>query len=176
MVNLNSLIFGRNDTKHIVSCEVSDSVIELFHEKGDKTWTTVLPNVYWLLSPKQFNNNWKPLEGNLHYKYICTFDNLVDYYSAKKKYKDVQLFGIADAKEAAMVYNGFTYFKDLKVDEVSRLFFDIETTGLTHDDNSKILLISNTFVKNGKKERKQFAGDDDQFRRHYQQRRLCALV
>jgi DNA polymerase, archaea type len=48
----------------------------------------------------------------------------------------------------------------MKVADVSALFFDIESTGLAHDENSKVLLISNTFVKNGVVERKLFAYDD----------------
>ncbi len=155
-----ALIWGKDPTKHIVSCEVQDNVLELFFEHEGKTWNEFRENKFWLLANKQFNQYWKPLEGNLHYKYICHFTNKADYYGAKRKYKNEDLFGVADDKEAAMLTQGFTYFKDLKIENVSVLFFDIETTGLTHDENSKVLLISNTFRKNGKIERKLFAYDE----------------
>src|SRR5690606_10417347 len=63
-------------------------------------------------------------------------------------------------KEAFMVNYGYTYFKGLRHDEVSILSFDIESTGLTHDENSKVILISNTFRKNGQIQRKLFSHDD----------------
>ena len=48
----------------------------------------------------------------------------------------------------------------MKHTEPSILSFDIESTGLFHNQDSKVLLISNTFRKNGQVTRKLFAYDE----------------
>lgn len=154
------LIFGKESTEGITSIEVMDGVIEL--SIGEKTEIRPTKVIQWILAPKSFGPKWSRLDGDLHYKFIRTFDTLEEYASVKKRmHKNKEdFYTIADSKEAAMVYHGLTYFKSLKVEDVSVLFWDIETTGLTHNVDSKVLLISNTFVKNGKKERKLFAYDE----------------
>ena len=44
-----------------------------------------------------------------------------------------------------MTRHGITLFKGLEVKDVSVLSFDIEATTLMHNENSKVLIISNTF-------------------------------
>lgn len=157
---LNSLVFGKDNTQNIVSCEVVDSSIELFIETFNGIEIKVIPNTYWILSANQLDRTWKPLEGNLYYRFIKTFVNESDYIKTLNRYRKEDLYNIFDKKEAAMLYNGFTYFKGMKVDNVSMLAFDIESTGLQHNQDSKVLLISNTYTKNGQTIRKLFAYDD----------------
>ncbi len=154
------LIFGKNELTNIVSCEVCDSTVTLFIEKDGEITQQNIPNRFWIVSSKQFDASWQELEGKLNYKYIKYYDDQREYYTDRNLYKQADIYYVSDAKESAMILNGFTYYKGMKVDEVSALFFDIEATGLAHDDKSKVLLISNTFVKNGVVTRKLFAYSD----------------
>lgn len=156
---VNRLVFGKDQTKNIVSCEINDNQIELFIEDTTGVRSEWISNQFWLLSSRQFDSNWHPLDGNQHYRFIKYYSSPKQYYSDRKRYKDY-VYGVSDPKESAMILNGFTYFKGMKVDEVSTLSFDIETTGLNHDETSKVLLISNTFRKNGVITRKLFAYDE----------------
>ena len=156
-----SLIYGKDQTERIVSLEVDDSNCELFIEDKDGTVRSeFIPNKYWILSPKPLKNKWIKLAGNLHYQYGQQYETRHEFFMAKNFYKSEDIFSISDAKEALMVKNGITYYKGMDFKEVSVLSFDIETTGLEHDLNSKVLLISNTFRKKGRLERKLFAYSD----------------
>lgn len=69
-------------------------------------------------------------------------------------------YSIWNPKENAMVYNGITYFKDMKIEDVSVLSFDIESDGLKHTKNSEVYCITNTFRKQGKTISKGFFLDE----------------
>jgi DNA polymerase I len=160
MTNLENLIFGKNQIKNIVSVGVKDGVLELFIEENGKVRSEFKQNVYWILSAKQLDYGYKPLKGNLHYKYIKTFTEEKWYYIEKRKYGKEDLFFISSPEEAAMVFGGYTYFKGMKVSDVSALFFDIESVGLQKNEESKVLIIANTFVENGVITRKMFCYDN----------------
>ena len=158
---MNKLIYGKNNIERIVSIEPKEDIIEIFIEdKEGNVCSQIQKNAYWILSNKQIDNKFVCLKGDLYYKYGRQFKNKKDFYIAKKAYQEHDIFSISDSKEAIMVKDGYTYFKGMKYDEVSTLSFDIETTGLTHDTNSKVLIISNTFRKNGKIIRKLFGIND----------------
>jgi DNA polymerase I len=154
------LLFGKDPTERIVSCGVKDGVLEIFTEENGEVKSKFQPYRYWLLAPRKLDWGYVELAGNLHYKWIKTFDHEKSFWIERRKYANEDLFYISDPKEAAMVFNGFTYFKGMKVSDVSALFFDLESTGLQHNDLSKVLLISNTFVKNGVATRKLFSYSD----------------
>lgn len=139
------LIFGKDKTQRIVSCEAIDTGMELFIENEDGTVTSkVIPNEYWLLSNRRHDPNWKKLKNELFYKYIKKYGNKEEWLEERKKLKD-RSFSVWNEKEAAMMVNGFTYFKGMNPQDVSVLSFDIESTTLEHTANSKVLIISNTF-------------------------------
>ncbi len=156
----NPLIFGKDRTENIVSCEVSESSLDLFIEKDGVITVETRPNKYWLLAPTKYDRDFKLLDGNLYYKYIKYYDNKSDWYQDRKIYGKRDVFAVSDVKEAAMILNGFTYYKGMKVSDVSVLAFDIETTGLLHNNDSKVLIIANTFRKQGKTIRKLFSLDE----------------
>lgn len=158
--NLENLIFGKNKQERIVSCGVKDGLLEIFTEENGQVSSTFQKNIYWILSPKKLDYNFRPLAGNLYYKYIKTYDNEKSYFIERRKYQNEDLFYISDPKESSLVYQGQTYFKGMKVEDVSTLFFDIESTGLVKDETSKVLIIANTFVKNGVITRKMFCYDE----------------
>jgi DNA polymerase, archaea type len=157
-----SLIFGKDQTENIVSIEVSDEWLEVFTETNgiiDNHW---LPNIYWILSNTPHGQGWTKLEGNQHYCWGKKYSNFQSYIKERNwlKKKQADIYYVSNDKEASMILNGMTYFKNMKVQDVSTLAFDIETTGLVHDETSKVLLISNTFGKNGTTTRRLFCFDN----------------
>lgn len=159
---LTNLIYGKSSHENIVSCEVSDEHVELFIEDDKGVRSKFIPNKYWILSANYFDDSWKRLEGDLFYKYAKTYNSKQDFKIDKQRYYNKDTFLIHDEKEAAMLASGFTYFKGMKINDVSVLSFDIETTGLSRDNTSKVLLISNTFRRFGSVVRKLFSFDEYQ--------------
>jgi DNA polymerase elongation subunit (family B) len=154
------LIFGKDETEKIVAIETVDDEILLFKNDGS---IERRPNEYWILSSRSLGVGSERLDGNLFYKYKKTFSDYKNYNEAKSiLYKRrTPIYTVSDPVEASMITNGYTFFKGLKVDEVSVLSIDIETTGVVHDKDSKVLLISNTFRdKSGKLKRKLFSLDE----------------
>ena len=160
---MNPLIHGKQDLKHIVSVEVINDTAEIFlQDKIGNIETVYVPNEYWILSNQRHGKHWLKLHGDLHYNYAKKFKEVHQYYGEKKRLKkqNADLFTISDPKESFLVKNGYTYFHDLQPKDITILSFDIETTGLKHDDNSKILIISNTYRKAGQVTRKLFTYDE----------------
>ena len=158
--SVSSLIFGKDKTENIVAAEVVGEEILLF--KADGT-VEKRPNEYWLLASRPIGKDSQILEGGLFYKYKKTFRDHETFKKARGILygKRVPMYNVYDPVEAYMMMNGITFFKGLKVQDVSVLSFDIETTGVTHNENSMVLLISNTFRdRSGKISRKLFALDD----------------
>jgi len=159
--SMDKLIFGKSNLTRIVSIEPTDDGTEVFIQQQDGFVTSqILPNEYWLLANKCLDPHFKALKGNLHYKWIKTFKTRRSFTSDRHRYKGEDIFSIWNSKEALMVREGLTYFKDLKHTDVSVLSFDIETTGLFHDSSSKVLIISNTYSSQDKLERKMFTYDE----------------
>ena len=158
----NTLIYGKNTQQGIVSLEVNNDNLEIFIQDDTGTITShVYPYKHKIFSNKPLNKNSKKLEGNLHYQYLNTYDTQESWEEVRKQsyYKGYHVF--YNKKEEALVCNGASYFKGLKVKDVSVLSFDIESTGLVHDKTSKVLIISNTFRKKDSEPiRKMFTYDD----------------
>lgn len=159
---MSNLIFGKDNTKNIVSLEIKDEMMELFIQQEDGSIVVESrPNKYWILSHNPLKANSRRLEGNLYYRYMITTSDREVFTKGRYQWKNKDIFSIYNQKEAAMVKDGITYYKGLKHNEVSVLSFDIETTGLVYDDSSAVLLISNTFRDSkGNITRKLFAYDE----------------
>ncbi len=159
---MNELIFGRNSQQNIVSVEIHDNSIDLFvqDEQGNISVITE-PNKLWLLCNVRIDETWKRLKGNLHYKYGKQFSSIKEYYDTKYSLKQYDIYTISDLKEQSLVNKGLTYYKGLSPKDISILSFDIETTGVDHNKDSKLLIISNTFRDSkGNVTRKLFAYDE----------------
>ena len=159
---VDKLIFGKNDTKNIVSVEIEDNFATLFLEDKNGITTKVVDQKYWILSDVNYGGKFHKLAGNSHYKWICEFDERTHYEEARKyKWKkNYDLYSIYDAKEAFLVKNGYTYFKDMQVSDVSVLSFDIETNGFKKNNDSIIYTIANAYRKNGITQKKLFSIDE----------------
>jgi DNA polymerase, archaea type len=157
----NPLIYGCNHIERIVCLEPTDDGTELFIQHPDGYVTSkIIPNQYYLLTDRPIDPYFKALKGDLHYKWIKTYYNRRSFTTDRYRFKHEDTFSIWNPKESQMVRDGLTYFKNLKHNEVSTLAFDIETTSLNLDHTARVLIISNTFCKNGINERKIFTYDN----------------
>jgi DNA polymerase I len=162
-MNNDPIIFGKSNRQKIVSIETSDGQLELFIKNEDGTTRSeFITNKYWILSSEAIHPSWTRLKGDLHYKYGKQFDQISNYYSARMKLKHkYDIYSIYDVREASMINKGICYFQGLQPKDLSVLSFDIETTGITHNDDSKLLIIANTFRDSkGNITRKLFAYDE----------------
>lgn len=160
---MDSLLYGKNQTKNIVALEVEDDKAELFIQNSDGSIISQwVDNKYWILCYKPLDKSWIKLKGDLHYKYGKQFKSREHFYSIKNKYKRSEdIFCINDPIESLMVKDGYTQFKKMRHKDVSILSFDIETTTLDHNDNAFIICISNTYRDSkGNIERKLFTYDE----------------
>jgi DNA polymerase I len=160
--DLNDLIWGKDKTSHIVSIEVKENKVLLFREIDGKIQVEEHPHTYWMIGPKKpWTGKTQRLKGNGHFKWVKYYDDAEDYEENRVNAYKWKLFLIQNQKEAAMIKDGYTYFKGMKVDDVSLLSWDLETSGLNPEaSDAKIFLISNTFRKQGVITRKLFALDD----------------
>ena len=157
----NKLIYGKNELERIVSIEISDDTATIFRELEDGSLDIQKhPNRFWILGTKPFGPGWIKLEGEQTFKYGKQFKDYKDWSEAKKSLPYQEIYTISNTVEAFQVKDGFTYYKGSKHNEISILSFDIETTGLDQNADSKVILISNTFRKLGKIERRLFSYED----------------
>ena len=160
---MNPLIYGKNNLTRIVCIEPRDSTAEIFREMEDGSIVTeTVPCSYYILYAEPLSDKFKRLKGNQPYRYMYEtvsrekFEDVL----AKSYKKRYDLFVVRDPKEALMVKDGYTYFKGMKVEDVSVLSFDIETNGVKFDSNSKVFTIANAFRKQGKLIKKLFSVDE----------------
>jgi DNA polymerase elongation subunit (family B) len=145
-----SLIYGKNSTQRIVSIEIEDNKAAIYTvDEQFKTHLQYVSNRFWILSDRKLTNTAVRLNGNLHYKYGIQYETRSELEEARIKYRNEDIYSVYNPQEAFMLKDGFTYYKGLKNTEIPMLSFDIEGTGLEHNNDSKVLLISNTFRKNG---------------------------
>lgn len=156
----NKLLYGKNETKQIVSLEVKEDKLHIFTKQGKE----VKDFDYYILYNRYIEGSTDGrLDGTNELKYYSKFKSSKELYDFEQilKHKEIKYFKPRSPKEAAMLKDGYTYYKDLKIEQLSVLSFDLETTGATIDDNSYILLISNTFRDaRGIISRKLFSFDD----------------
>lgn len=154
-----SFIYGPCDVQGIVGIEPRDRRIEVFVQGVDGRVTSYeRPYQHWLLTNEPVGAGWAQLKGDLHYRWIRTFQTKREFWDCRKRLKDS--WCAFDDKEAAMLLGGFTYYRGLKLEDVGVLGFDIEATTLEHGPDAKVLLISNTYRRGTLVERKLFAYDE----------------
>lgn len=160
---MNDLIYGKDQTSRVVSIEPDDSKATLFIENEDGTIETKeVENSHYILFTGQHSPKFKRLSGNQPFRYLYETDTRAKWaeiLSASYK-RNYEFHVIRDPKEALMVKDGYTHFKGMKVSDVSVLSFDIETVGLSINNSSRVLLISNTYRKLGQITRRLFSIDE----------------
>lgn len=157
----NPLIFGKNTLQGIVSLEAHDGSTEIFTQAEDGTISSsFVPNRYWVLSNQKLTTKASRLEGESHYKWGHQFVKREEFLNFRKEFRSADIYSIYNPKEAFMVNFGYTYYKGLTPQDVSILSFDIETLGLNHVLDNKLLIISNTYRCKDKTIKKIFTYDD----------------
>lgn len=163
---MNELIYGKNNETGVVSIEIDNDIVYTFFKDGT---VKKEPMTYYILWNRQLSDRHIQLNGDAHYKYATKYDNKAHYKRVLDSSRNRHDFYTPwNTTEQHMIKSGVTQFMDTTIDEVSVLSFDIETTGLFHNDDSKVLLISNTFRdSNGNIEKKLFSFDE-----HFGQKEL----
>ncbi len=155
----NPLIYGKDQTERIVCVENNGEKCILFIEQADGTIETVeRPSAYWtLFSEKNGFDNVK-LGGDLHYKWLKDYKKYQFWQGDlnKARMHERDFYTIYNTRESYLVRSGVTYYKGMNLKDVSVLSFDIETNGLTKNEDSKVFCIANTLRKNGILTRKVF--------------------
>jgi DNA polymerase, archaea type len=152
----NPLIFGKDQTENVVSLEVGEDGLHVFTEKDGVVTEEVRPNTFWTVLPHKTDIRCKPLKGNLHYNYMKTYKNYLAWMAGRK---ELGAWSVWEQKEAAMIYQGVTYFKGMELEDLSVLSFDIESAGLLTFKHKEVYVISCTLWKNRTLTRKQFSQD-----------------
>ena len=154
------IIFGHDTRNHVVNVSIKFGRAYIYTECDETVKCEVVRFSPWLLSHEPLDEHFEDLEGTSFFKYIRQFRNEKDYRLARENWRYRDIWAMGSLVEQYLLSSGTTYFKESNPKNISTLFFDIETTGLTHDVNSRVLLISNTFRKNDKIVKKLFAVDD----------------
>lgn len=160
MSSENPIIFGHDSRSNVVNVSIKYGRAYIYTEQDERVNCEVVPYNPWILSADALDDHFEELEGTNFFRYIRQFKNEKDYRIARENWRYRDVWTMGSLVENYLVASGVTYFKESNPKNVSTLFFDIETTGLTHDVNSRVLLISNTFRKNGNIVKKLFAVDD----------------
>lgn len=165
----NTLIFGKDTTERVVCVERHDNYSVVFIENVfGEVYVAEIPSQHWLLSNQYYGQGWRQLKGRLHYQYARFFasreEMLHEKRQLRKRNRDV--YAIHNERESLLITKGITYYKGMTPTDVSVLSFDLETTGLKHDGQSRVLLISNTFRKSGQIVRKLFGYDEYRGQQH----------
>ena len=156
----NSIIFGSDTRTGVVNVSVKYGRVYIYREEQGVVKCDVEEFHPWMLAPEPLDSQFEELEGKSFFKYIRQFRNEKDYRNARENWRYRDIWALGNLVEHYLVSGGVTYFKESNPKNVRTLFFDIETTGLKHDVNSRVLLISNTFRANGEVTKKLFSVDE----------------
>jgi DNA polymerase elongation subunit (family B) len=154
----NKLIFGKDLQRDIVNVTVKDDKVFVYTETDGVVNQEIHDFKPWVLSHKRLESYSDVLKGDQYYKYL-TEVSCAEYNELNKSYQK-HLWMPRQIEETLLLFDGVTYYKGMKVEDVSILSFDIETNGLVMDESSKVFCISNTFRKKGNIIRRLFSIDE----------------
>lgn len=154
---MNKLIFGKDDTKNIVNITLKNNEVYLYSETDGKVSCEKFDYTPWFLSSKPISKFSEKLKGNQFYRFLTSVDTAKYHELNSEFHRDKWL--PRSIEECFTLCEGVTYYKGMKVPDVSILSFDIETSGLVMDHTSQVFIISNTLRKNGQTIRKLFTVD-----------------
>jgi len=154
-------VYGQDDTKRVVNVTVNNETVDIYTENNKGIQMDSRPFEGWILFPYDIDGKCIRLDGELHYKFAKKYHTMQSYNQARWSYRaqKVDHYVAYNSAEMYMIRSGVTYYNNMELEDVSVLSFDIETTGLTHDDNSKVILISNTVRLGHSLQRRLFSVD-----------------
>jgi DNA polymerase elongation subunit (family B) len=154
------ILAGSDLTEEIVGMSHSGNSIKIYKYDGT---SEVRPIFFFALSHKEdlSGHGSTQIGGDLHYKHLYQFNTLRTYRAfMKPHYEDV--YTIKDPIKNTLVTSGMRMYRNIPLDKLCVLSFDIETTGLQpFAYDARVLIISNTWRdRNGAIHHKIFTGDD----------------
>jgi len=159
-LELHDIIYGLNKETNIVNISLMGDCIYIFKEKDGRITAHRREFRHWALAKKKLNDTFVELSGKQPYKFYKDYSK-EQFESVRKEFYKLNLYTIYHHVENHMVRSGMTYFKGMKLQDVSLLSFDIETTGLNNQaDDAEVLLITNTYRNRGAYESKTFCVED----------------
>jgi len=152
-------LYGNNELDKITNISLKGDTYTVFRHEEE---SVEVPVEYWTIYDHEYKLGMTTLKGDLPFRYAEKYESRQVQYLAEREARQsgANSYRVYHPAESLMVKQGYTYFKGLEPSDVSILSFDIETTGLTHDESSLVVLISNTFRKDGKVMRKLFKYSD----------------
>jgi DNA polymerase elongation subunit (family B) len=162
---MDKIIQGKGTTENIVNISTKRGQIHVFTENDLGVHQKILPYTPWLLADQEIDDAFQLLEGNNEYKYIRFFESEKHAREFRREWKE-RIWAPRNLTDAFMLTSGETYYNNSKRKDVSVLSWDLETSGLTHDERSKIYLIANTFRRGDTIVRKLFDLSNYDSQRH----------
>lgn len=146
VIKYDPLIFGKDSTEGITNITIDNDEVTIYNRDGS-------------VETKEYQNwalgaNWTEgatrLKGNQYFKYIKELPE-DQWYNIKNNWNPY-IWTPRTASEGFMLRSGMTYYKGMKVNDVSLLSFDIEATTLDKDSpDAQVALLSMTYRdKSGK--------------------------
>lgn len=135
------LIFGKDQTEKITNITIEEGIAYIY--RANQKNPTQIPYNKWAIGVN-YAEGCEKLKGYQYYKYIRNINE--QEYSELKKYWNPKVWMPRSPEEGFMLRNGYTYYKGMKVEDVSLLSFDIEATGINKDaEDAYIPLVSMTY-------------------------------
>ena len=160
---MDDILYGKADIPRIINIEDCGNQVEIFQlDEEFNRISTKIDRTLWVLSNKQLKEA-VTLDGNQHFKYAlpCKDTGEINKWSNILRSCKADTYTVYNPVENFMIKYGYTYYHDLLPTDLPILSFDIETTGLDNRaPDAKVLLITNTFRKNGVITSKTFKFDD----------------
>jgi len=146
------LIFGKDQTEHITNITIEDGVAHVYRKDLDPLQ---IPYNMWAVG-STWADGCSKLKGYQYYKYMR--DITQDELELLQIKWNPRVWTPRNPEEGFMLKHGHTYFKDMKVNDVSLLSFDIEATSIPLDaEDTYIPLLGITYRdRDGNYDRKLF--------------------
>ena len=134
------LIFGKDTTQNIVNITIDNEVAYIYFSDG----TCEKREYYNWAVGAMYDEGCQRLKGNQYYKYIKELPE-DQFYQIKNNWNP-RIWTPRTANEGFMLRSGMTYFKGMKVSDVSLMSFDIEAPTLDPNaGEAKVVLFSTTY-------------------------------
>lgn len=134
------LIFGKGQTEQIVNITVDNEQVFIYKSDGS---VDISEYFNWAVGA-HYDDGCTRLKGHQYYKYIKDLPE--DQFYMLKDNWNPRIWTPRTASEGFMLRSGETYYKGMKVSDVSLLSFDLEATSLDKDDPEAFIpLVSTTF-------------------------------
>jgi DNA polymerase elongation subunit (family B) len=134
------LIFGKDGTENVTNITVDNEQVFIYKSDGS---VDIQEYFNWAIGCN-YDDGCTRLKGHQYYKYIKDLPE--DQFYMLKDNWNPRIWTPRTAAEGFMLRSGMTYYKGMKVSDVSLLSFDIEATSLDKNDPIAFVpLVSSTY-------------------------------